>query len=66
MFRAQRVNAESVVASAVRSDPVLRERFARARQVSDVTSLGPLAVDAAPPAVRDCCWLAMRQASSIR
>jgi flavin-dependent dehydrogenase len=44
-FRAQRVDPEDVVASAVRADPVLRERFARARQVSDVVSLGPLAVD---------------------
>jgi geranylgeranyl reductase family protein len=45
MFRAQRVNAESVINVAVRSDPILRERFSRARQVSDVTVLGPLAVD---------------------
>lgn len=44
-FRAQRVNTEEIVEHAVREDPVLRERFARARQVSDVTSLGPLAVD---------------------
>jgi geranylgeranyl reductase family protein len=45
MFRAQRVNADGIVDSAVRGDPVLRDRFARARQVSDVTSLGPLAID---------------------
>ena len=45
MFRAQRVNAESVINIAVRSDPILRERFSRARQVSEVTVLGPLAVD---------------------
>src|SRR5712691_5479509 len=45
MFRAQRVNAETVVDLAVRGDPILRERFAHARQVSEVTSLGPLAVD---------------------
>jgi len=45
MFRAQRVNADSIVDRAVREDPVLRERFARARQVSDVSALGPLAVD---------------------
>ncbi len=45
MFRAQRVDAETVVDLAVRRDPILRERFARARQVSEVTSLGPLAVD---------------------
>ncbi len=44
-FRAQRVNTEEIVEHAVREDPVLRERFARARQVSDVSSLGPLAVD---------------------
>jgi geranylgeranyl reductase family protein len=46
MFRAQRVNADRVVASAVMDDPMLRDRFVRARQVSDVASLGPLAVDA--------------------
>ncbi len=45
MFRAQRINADRVVASAVMDDPMLRERFVRARQVADVTSLGPLAVD---------------------
>ena len=44
-FRAQRINADAVVESAVRNDPTLRERFARARQVSGVSSLGPLAVD---------------------
>ena len=46
MFRAQRVNVDRVVASAVNDDVMLRDRFVRARQVSDVTSLGPLAVDA--------------------
>jgi len=46
MFRAQRVNADGLVAAAVSDDPMLRDRFVRARQVSDVTSLGPLAVDA--------------------
>lgn len=46
MFRAQRINADRVVASAVMDDPMLRDRFVRARQVADVTSLGPLAVDA--------------------
>jgi geranylgeranyl reductase family protein len=45
MFRAQRVDVNSVVDAAVRSDPLLRARFERACQVSDVTSLGPLAVD---------------------
>jgi len=45
IFRAQRVNAESVIDRAVRDDPALRERFVGARQVSDVTSLGPLAVE---------------------
>ena len=46
MFRAQRVNVDRVVASAVNEDLMLRDRFVRARQVSDVASLGPLAVDA--------------------
>ena len=45
IFRAQRVNAEGVIDLAVRQDPVLRERFVSARQISDVTSLGPLAVE---------------------
>jgi len=45
IFRAQRVNAEGVIDLAVRQDPVLRERFASARQISEVTSLGPLAVE---------------------
>jgi len=45
IFRAQRVNPESVIELAVRDDPALRERFVRARQISDVTSLGPLAVE---------------------
>ena len=45
MFRAQRVNAENVIDVAVRQDPVLRDRFEGARQISEVTSLGPLAVE---------------------
>jgi flavin-dependent dehydrogenase len=45
IFRAQRMQAEHVVDVAVRGDPVLRDRFAHAQQVSPVTSLGPLAVD---------------------
>jgi geranylgeranyl reductase family protein len=45
IFRAQRLHADSVVDLAVRGDPILRARFARARQVSEVSSLGPLAVD---------------------
>jgi flavin-dependent dehydrogenase len=45
MFRAQRVHAERIVEVTVREDADLRERFARAEQISAVTSLGPLAVD---------------------
>ena len=45
IFRAQRLHADNVVDLAVRGDPMLRARFARARQVSEVSSLGPLAVD---------------------
>jgi flavin-dependent dehydrogenase len=45
VFRAQRVNADTIVHLAVRSDPLLAPRFVRARQVSEVTALGPLAVD---------------------
>src|SRR5204863_399673 len=44
-FRAQRVNADTVVHLAVRGDALLAPRFVRARQVSEVTALGPLAVD---------------------
>jgi len=44
-FRAQRVQADQIVNTAVRSDSVLAERFSRARQVSEVSSLGPLAVN---------------------
>jgi geranylgeranyl reductase family protein len=45
IFRAQRANAESIIDRAVCEDPVLRERFVSARQISSVTSLGPLAVE---------------------
>ena len=45
VFRAHRVNTESIVDVAVRGDSMLRARFASARQISEVTSLGPLAVD---------------------
>jgi geranylgeranyl reductase family protein len=41
-----RKNAEQTIATAIAADPVLRDRFARARQVSDITTLGPLAVEA--------------------
>jgi flavin-dependent dehydrogenase len=41
-----RMNAEKTIASAIASDAGLRERFARARRVSPITTLGPLAVDA--------------------
>lgn len=38
--------AATVIRNAIAADPLLRERFARAEQVSRVTVLGPLAVDA--------------------
>jgi flavin-dependent dehydrogenase len=41
-----RMGQAETIASVLRSDPALHERFARARQLSPVTSLGPLAVDA--------------------
>jgi flavin-dependent dehydrogenase len=41
-----RRHPERIVADAVAGDPLLRDRFARARQVSGVTTLGPLAIDA--------------------
>ena len=43
---ADRVPPDQVIARAVSSDPELRDRFARARQISPVSSLGPLAVEA--------------------
>jgi flavin-dependent dehydrogenase len=41
-----RVPPDQVIARALSSDPGLRDRFARARQISRVSSLGPLAVEA--------------------
>jgi len=41
-----RMNADKTIASAIAGDAGLRERFARARRVSAITTLGPLAVDA--------------------
>jgi len=41
-----RATGAEMLGHALADDPVLRARFARARQVSTVTSLGPLAVDA--------------------
>jgi flavin-dependent dehydrogenase len=38
--------SRKIVADAIASDPDLRDRFARARQVAPLTTLGPLAVDA--------------------
>ena len=37
---------DEVIADAIECDPHLRERFANARRVSDVSVLGPLAVEA--------------------
>lgn len=44
-FRAQRAEGDRLIESAIAADPVLRERFVRARRVTDVTALGPLAVE---------------------
>ena len=41
-----RMNAEQTIASAVAGDPILRDRFARARRISGIATLGPLAVEA--------------------
>ena len=41
-----RIGRADRIASVLRSDPALRGRFARARQLSPLTTLGPLAVDA--------------------
>ena len=43
---APRLDQARVIGDAVTADPRLRERFAAARQVSDVTVLGPLAIEA--------------------
>ena len=42
---APRLDQERVIADAVTDDPVMRERFERAEQVSPLIVLGPLAVD---------------------
>ena len=42
----EHMNAEQTIATAIAGDEVLRERFARARRVSGITTLGPLAVEA--------------------
>ncbi len=44
-MRARGVATSEVVSDALRLDPILKERFGAARQVSEVASLGPLAVD---------------------
>ena len=41
-----RMNAEQTLATAMTGDPILRDRFTNARRVSDITTLGPLAVEA--------------------
>jgi flavin-dependent dehydrogenase len=43
---AGRIAPDQVIAHAIAGDPELRERFARARQISNLASLGPLAVEA--------------------
>jgi len=52
LFRAQRAEGDTLIESAIASDPMLRERFARARRVTDVTSLGPLAVESRGVGIR--------------
>jgi menaquinone-9 beta-reductase len=44
--KSERIPSDQVIARALAGDPVLRERFARARQVAAVSALGPLAVEA--------------------
>jgi flavin-dependent dehydrogenase len=44
--RGDRVPPDQVIARAIARDPELRDRFARARQISPVSALGPLAVEA--------------------
>jgi flavin-dependent dehydrogenase len=46
MARAPHKPLNAVVEHAILSDSLLRERFRDARRLTDVTSLGPLAVDA--------------------
>jgi flavin-dependent dehydrogenase len=41
-----RIAPDQVIARALAGDPALQERFARARQISKIVSLGPLAVEA--------------------
>ena len=44
--RAEHITPDEVIARTVASDPELRTRFVRARRISAVTALGPLAVEA--------------------
>lgn len=46
---ARRTAGHDVLRAAVEGDPVLRERFIHARQVSPVSTLGPLAIDSPRP-----------------
>jgi len=43
--RVKAARGDALLAVVERQDPVLRERFVDARQISEVTSLGPLAVE---------------------
>jgi flavin-dependent dehydrogenase len=49
LARTPAARTETFVHDAVQRDPLLRERFIRARQVSATVSLGPLAVDSRAP-----------------
>jgi flavin-dependent dehydrogenase len=44
--KSERIPSDQMIARALTRDPLLRERFAHARQESAVTALGPLAVEA--------------------
>ena len=47
--RVRRSDSAEVLRTAIQGDPLLRERFVHARQVSPVATLGPLAIDSPRP-----------------
>jgi flavin-dependent dehydrogenase len=51
-FRARRAGGDALIESTIAADAVLRERFARARRVTDITALGPLAVESRGVGIR--------------
>ncbi len=51
-IRGQRAESDTLIESAIATDALLRERFARARRVTGITTLGPLAVESRRVGIR--------------